>query len=290
MPNKPDKFGIKFWLASDVKSKYLINGFPYLGKDESRDFETSLSEFVVLKLAKPFLGCGRNITTDNFFTSVPLLRNLLEKKTTLIGTIRSNKRELPLLAKAKKDKMNLLQTTLFKSSNSTLTIYKSKPNKKVLILSSKHKSVNIEKNKKQTPETITYYNNTKFGVDVLDQMAKKYTVKASSRRWPMQVFYNILDLAAINSWILYKETTQIKISRKDFIFQLAEELRDYAIKKVEIVPDKPNFERSSKSRRNCQVQAFCNRNRSTETCKKCRKSVCNKCMKITEVECMNCHL
>lgn len=31
MPNKPDKFGIKFWLASDVNSKYIINGFPYLG-------------------------------------------------------------------------------------------------------------------------------------------------------------------------------------------------------------------------------------------------------------------
>ena len=29
--SKPDKFGIKFWLAADT-SKYLINGFPYLGK------------------------------------------------------------------------------------------------------------------------------------------------------------------------------------------------------------------------------------------------------------------
>lgn len=25
MPNKPDKFGIKFWLASEVRSKYLVN-------------------------------------------------------------------------------------------------------------------------------------------------------------------------------------------------------------------------------------------------------------------------
>lgn len=28
MPNKPDTFGIKFWLAADVDSKYLLNGFP----------------------------------------------------------------------------------------------------------------------------------------------------------------------------------------------------------------------------------------------------------------------
>lgn len=36
MPNKPNKFGVKFWLASDVDSKYIINALPYLGKDEDR--------------------------------------------------------------------------------------------------------------------------------------------------------------------------------------------------------------------------------------------------------------
>ena len=30
LPNKPDKFGIKFWLASDVQTKYVVNGFLYL--------------------------------------------------------------------------------------------------------------------------------------------------------------------------------------------------------------------------------------------------------------------
>lgn len=33
LANKPDKFGIKFWLAADVETKYLLKGFPYLGKD-----------------------------------------------------------------------------------------------------------------------------------------------------------------------------------------------------------------------------------------------------------------
>ena len=67
MPNKPDKFGIKFWLAADLDSKYMLNGFPYLGKDESRPATQSLGENVVLKLVEPFVGKGRNITTDNFF-------------------------------------------------------------------------------------------------------------------------------------------------------------------------------------------------------------------------------
>ena len=38
------------------------------------------------------------------------------------------------------------------------------------------------------------------------------------------MFYNILDLAAINSWILYQETTGASIIRRNFILKLADEL------------------------------------------------------------------
>ena len=54
MPNKPHKFGIKFWLAIDVQTKYILNGFPYMGKDKTQ-CSKSLREFVTLKLAKPYL-------------------------------------------------------------------------------------------------------------------------------------------------------------------------------------------------------------------------------------------
>ena len=30
MPNKPDKFGMKFWILAEVNSKYVCNIFPYL--------------------------------------------------------------------------------------------------------------------------------------------------------------------------------------------------------------------------------------------------------------------
>jgi hypothetical protein len=36
MANTSDKFGIKFWLAVDVESKYSLICFPYLSKDEHR--------------------------------------------------------------------------------------------------------------------------------------------------------------------------------------------------------------------------------------------------------------
>lgn len=55
-------------------------------------------------------------------------------------------------------------------------------------------------------------------------MTRKYSVKSKSQRWPLQVFFSILDLAGINAWLLYKETTGEEISRQEFLFQLAEEL------------------------------------------------------------------
>ena len=53
---------------------------------------------------------------------------------------------------------------------------------------------------------------------------EKYTAKSVSRRWPIQVFFNIFDMAAINAWIICKETTGINIKRRDFIFNITEKV------------------------------------------------------------------
>ena len=130
--SKPDKFGIKFWLAWDTYSKYIINGFPYLVKVETRPSSVPIGEFVVLKLVVPFTQCWRHVTTDNFFTSVSLATKLLAKQITLVGVaVRSSRRELPKLAKIAKDKMECFSTIIYKSNDCTLTIYKTKSSKKL---------------------------------------------------------------------------------------------------------------------------------------------------------------
>ena len=50
MANRPDKFGVKFWLAVDASSNYLLNGFPYLEKDAHRPSNQPISEYIVLQL------------------------------------------------------------------------------------------------------------------------------------------------------------------------------------------------------------------------------------------------
>ena len=95
MANKPDKFGIKFWMAVDAESHYLVNGFPYLGKNEHRPQNQSLSEYIVLKLVEPYLNKGRNVTCDNFFTSLKLAKSIKAKKTSIVGTMNKIRPEIP---------------------------------------------------------------------------------------------------------------------------------------------------------------------------------------------------
>ena len=85
MANKPDKFGIKFWIAVDLEPKYILNAIPCLGKDETRPGTQRLSESVGIKLGEPYLGKGRNVTTDNFFYLYHLATQLRKKRRHLSG-------------------------------------------------------------------------------------------------------------------------------------------------------------------------------------------------------------
>ena len=92
------------------------------------------------------------------------------------------------------------------------------------IPSSYKKDQKILENVKKKPNTIFSYNSTKCGVDSLDQMNKCYNVKAPSRRWPIQVWNNILNLASINAWIIYKEVNKSMITRQKFSINLIQEI------------------------------------------------------------------
>ncbi|GFX87906.1 DDE_Tnp_1_7 domain-containing protein [Trichonephila clavipes] len=171
-----------------------------------------------LRLMEPLENKARNITSDNFFTTLILPHMLKTKNASLNGTMKRKRKEVPKFVK--KVKLPLCDTLLAEHDDITLTVYQGKTIENVLLLSSLHPTVDIGNNySKKLPETISFYNSTKFGVDIADQMARKYSVKAGSRRWPVNVFYNILDIAG-NSWILYKEFTEKKLTRREYLQQL----------------------------------------------------------------------
>ena len=175
----------------------MVNGFPYVGRDGTRSRDERVSDQVVWRLLKPYLNKGRNVTTDNFFTSMKLATELQKYKTSLLGTVNRIRKEVPAVVKYMKEL--LYSTTLYKFGDVTMTIYQGKAKKNVAILSTLRQNITIVDNAKKTPESVKTYNDAKYGVNIVDQIARKDTVRTSTRRWPIHSFQYTLDLAAINA-------------------------------------------------------------------------------------------
>ena len=127
-----------------------------------------------MKLAEPYLKKERNITTDNYFTSTKLANLLKSKNTSLLGRLNKVRREVSNKIMSYQPLQNQNQqyaTNLYKSEDMLLTLYPGKPKKNVLLLSTLHTNGAIGENKKKTPETVKCYNETKYGVDVVDQIS-----------------------------------------------------------------------------------------------------------------------
>ena len=168
MPNKPNKFGIKFWILAEVDSKYLCNEKPYHGKDSPRQKGDDLLTDICLTLLEPYFRKGYNVTTDNFFTSINLAKKLLVQRTTILGTIKKQRREVLYIEVLIKSKPLFSTEILSSPSECSLTVYKVRKKKLVYILSSVHQSVEVDQtHRKKSPETVSYYNKTKVGIDVL---------------------------------------------------------------------------------------------------------------------------
>ncbi|MGH0181819.1 UNVERIFIED_CONTAM: hypothetical protein FKN15_007920 [Acipenser sinensis] len=124
-------------------------------------------------------------------------------------------------------------------------------------------------------------------------MARQYSVKGRSHRCPVAVFYDILNLAAINAYVLYKECTGENCNRRDFIWQLAMELGQTHMDQKRAETDAPSGSAGATAptlkRKQCQV-AKCNDNKTVDVCAGCGRAVCGKCSGKVEkrVLCVDC--
>jgi hypothetical protein len=78
-----------------------------------------------------------------------------------------------------------------------------KPKKNVLLLSTQHDQPDISQRPDSKPEVILAYNEGKGGVDIIDKMIDTYRSKVSTLRWPMVVFYTIVDITALNAYVIW---------------------------------------------------------------------------------------
>ncbi|XP_053994901.1 uncharacterized protein LOC128885109 [Hylaeus volcanicus] len=232
MPDKPGKYGIKLCTLCDALTYYCCNFDVHLVKI-SNVADKNQGQHVVKELTDFWRESGRTITTDNSFTDITLAEDLLRNKIFLVGTVRKDRKDLPKSMVHTYSRQRFSCDCLY-TTNLTLVSYVPKPRKCIVLLSSssyhnEHSVSGPEDNYK--PKIISYYNSTKNSVDRLSRLLREYSCRRATRRWPLSLFLNYVDMAAYNAFVVWvtKHPTwechrSIKKRRVIFLEKLANEL------------------------------------------------------------------
>ena len=75
--SKPARYRIKIVSMNDAKTFYTVNAIPYIGQ-VSVYRDGSIPLYYVRKLSEPIHDTPRNITCDNWFTSIELFNKMMK--------------------------------------------------------------------------------------------------------------------------------------------------------------------------------------------------------------------
>ena len=188
------------------KSGYLYEFDMQLGKKGNTEF--GLGKSVVLSLCQKLKDAHCFVFFDNFFTSPALLVKLLEVAIYATGTVRTNRKNMPV--KWMDNKSVVLLSNYF-NPKETQQIERR-------VKGSKHKV------KVTCPSVIQEYNPFMGGGDLSDQMKVSYEVYRRSKfRFYLRIFFDFLDIAVVSSEIVYNKIESApSLSSLDIPYSIAQ--------------------------------------------------------------------
>lgn len=223
MPMKPVKRGFKIWVMTCARTGYMLSFKVYEGKEISH-VEGTLGERTVLHMSEPYHSKGYALYFDNFFSTIELLSNLLQKNTFACGTFRTNRKHYPKDHLLNDNQLKLGESDFVADEKTGISVCKwhDRGKKCVVVISSLHDpSIKVDvvrtnkeakKEKVPCPQSVAEYNKFMGGVDLFDQYLASYSISWKSRKWWMKIFMYLLDSAIVNAYIVYK--TSMAAERK----------------------------------------------------------------------------
>ncbi|KAI0218363.1 hypothetical protein LSAT2_029928 [Lamellibrachia satsuma] len=203
LPNKRhSRFGIKKFELCDASSGYVIHVELYAGKDFPIESDMGQAHGVVMDLMRKsdLLNKGYHLFTDNYYTKPALAEVLCGDGTLLTGTVRANSKGLPVLP----TKLQVGQCLNFRRKDTLVVAFR----------------------EKRKPKCVVDYNRYMVGVDLSDRKIYHVSAERPSRRYWKKIFFNLMDMALLNSFELYYSNTdgRRRKTRYDFICSVLESL------------------------------------------------------------------
>ena len=165
---------------------------------------------------------NRVLCVDNWFTSLPLVIDIQAKGGHLVGTI-SEKPYLPSKAIAQQGLEDEESLAVFNHNHNVNVVYKRiKSTKTVRVMTTLHHEFTVVEDTKTEP--VMFYNGAKSGVDGFDRMCAASSTSRKTKRWPLCIFYGILNIIMNNAYIIWRSRPGKELNKHDFLMALAIDL------------------------------------------------------------------
>ena len=196
--NKPNKYGIKFYMICEAKTGYVLDWITYVG--DSKPLSVTVYELV-----GRFFGKGYRLWMDNFYNSPELTDSLYENRVHTCGTMRVTRVGTPAIIKHyAESKPKMARNTFHYRRKGNTFILLWQDIKPVVMITNIHgpemfsKEVTkrvrctrgpnkglygAEKNTVDPPIAVHDYNQYMSGVDIFDQKISYYSMARRSSKW-----------------------------------------------------------------------------------------------------------
>ena len=243
-PNKPISVGFQFFVLVEYSTKVILNinlDDGQITSENSKDYPYGVSGRRVMDLITCLPGRNYIVYTDNYYTSVPLCRALMDRNMYLIGTLRKNRGVIPDIkfpGKHPKPSRNNPRGSLkyAVSSDNSMFMYAFMDNGASYFLDSVYgphapipmtRRVGNEVQSFEVPKAIEDYNKHMGGVDQSDQMRNgTFGIEMEGRtdKWTIKFFEVLLSFSLTNAYVVYRALHGNELSRGEFTNQVFEEL------------------------------------------------------------------
>lgn len=225
LPNKPIPKGIKLFAAVDYSTGIMFDFFwddSRLTAQNCSLYPWKMSGQVVLELVRDLPGTGYVIYTDNFYTSVPLARELIRRGHRLIGTLRQC-RGVPVcvrLPSAKPTRACPRGTTRSsRTRDNAVHIHAWMDNAPCYFVDTVfgpeeeivRRKVNGRATPFRVPKACSAYNKFMGGVDKFDQLRTGFygmDMDGKATKWTIRAYEALFNFALANAYAVHRHMAQ----------------------------------------------------------------------------------
>ena len=228
IPTKPHKWGYKIYcLASE---NYLLHFEVYEGKEQDPSVDGATYD-TVMRMVQQYQDQQLILYTDNWFTSPTLMNALQQRGIRLCGSVRRNRKGMPIIPKASIDGLRKREYIQRQRGDTSFVAWKDQKTVCVLynhvspraVASLDRWNEDGEKVSIGCPQAIHDYFYHARSVDVINQLHYSYLIGRKARRcWPRLAWW-LLDMCILNAFKLWSMGQQ-SASQLQFREKLMHEL------------------------------------------------------------------